>query len=74
MDWAFAADELLEGDAGFPKLERAGDVWARGVPDGPDEDIDKMPLTILGALTIARRSVHVVTPYFLPDTHRFCMR
>jgi cardiolipin synthase A/B len=67
MDWAFAADELLEGDAWFPKLDRAGDVWARGVPDGPDEDIDKMPLTILGALTIARRSVHVVTPYFLPE-------
>jgi cardiolipin synthase A/B len=67
MDWAFAADELLEGEAWFPKLARAGDVWARGVPDGPDEDLDKMPLTILGALTAARRSVHVVTPYFLPD-------
>lgn len=68
MDWAFAADELLEGDLWFPKLPRAGGVWARGVPDGPDEDIDKMPLTILGALTAARRSVHVVTPYFLPDS------
>jgi cardiolipin synthase len=67
MDWAFAADELLEGDLWFPKLDRAGDVWARGVPDGPDEDLDKMPLTILGALATARRSVQIVTPYFLPD-------
>ena len=68
MDWAFVANELLEGDNWFPKLQRAGGVWARGVSDGPDEDIDKMPLTILGALTAARRSVHVVTPYFLPDS------
>lgn len=66
-DWSFAAGESLDGEAWFPKLDRAGDVWARGVPDGPDEDMDKLPLTIVGALTAARRSVHVVTPYFLPE-------
>ncbi len=67
IDWAFATGESLEGETWFPSLARVGDVWARGIPDGPDEDLDKMPMTILGALTAARRTVHIVTPYFLPE-------
>ncbi len=53
-DWAFATGELLEGAAWFPDLESVGPVEARGVPDGPDEDIDKLHWTILGALAAAR--------------------
>ena len=45
----------------------AGDVWARGISSGPDEDHDKMVLAILGALTAARKKAYVITPYFLPD-------
>ena len=67
VDWGFATGESLDGDLWFPPLERVGDVWARGIPGGPDEDLDKLPLTILGALAAATRSVHIVTPYFLPD-------
>jgi cardiolipin synthase len=37
------------------------------VPDGPDEDFEKLRWTLLGALSIARYSVRIVTPYFLPD-------
>ena len=40
---------------------------ARGVIDGPDENFEKLRLTLLGALSIARTSVRIVTPYFLPD-------
>jgi cardiolipin synthase len=42
-------------------------VVARGVPDGPDEDFEKLLWTLLGALSIARHSIRIVTPYFLPD-------
>ena len=66
-DWNFTTGETLRGEAWFPKLERAGPVLARGVTDGPDEDFEKLRWTLLGALSIARRSVRVVTPYFLPD-------
>ena len=42
-------------------------MLARGIPDGPDADIDNMPQLILGALAVARASLCIVTPYFLPD-------
>ncbi len=66
-DWRFTTGEALRGDAWFPKLEPAGSVLARGVTDGPDEDFAKLRWTLLGALSIARQSVHILTPYFLPD-------
>ena len=66
-DWLFTTGESLRGEAWFPKPEAAGQVLARGVPDGPDEDFEKLRWTLLGALTIARYSVRIVTPYFLPD-------
>jgi len=67
MDWAFADREQLLGDTWFPELEPVGPVLARGVPDGPDADIDNTPEVILGALSVARHRVGIVTPYFLPD-------
>jgi cardiolipin synthase len=66
-DWLFTTGESLRGDTWFPKPEAAGQVLARGVPDGPDEDFEKLRWTLLGALAIARHSVRIVTPYFLPD-------
>jgi cardiolipin synthase len=67
-DWLFTTGESLRGETWFPPLQPAGDVLARGVSDGPDEDFEKLRWTILGALAIARRSVKILTPYFLPDT------
>ena len=66
-DWLFTTSEALRGDTWFPKLKRSGPVLARGVTDGPDEDFEKLRWTLLGALSIATRSVYIVTPYFLPD-------
>jgi cardiolipin synthase len=66
-DWAFCTGERIEGDRWFPVVERAGRVLARGIPDGPDEDFEKLRMTILGALACAQSSVRIVTPYFLPD-------
>jgi cardiolipin synthase len=66
-DWMFTTGEPLRGETWFPKLEKVGPVLARAVTDGPDEDFEKLRWTILGALAIARYSVQIVTPYFLPD-------
>ncbi|HOX56105.1 MAG TPA: phospholipase D-like domain-containing protein [Candidatus Paceibacterota bacterium] len=66
-DWLFTTGESLRGEAWFPPPEPAGPVLARGVPDGPDEDFEKLRWVLLGALAIARYSVRIVTPYFLPD-------
>jgi cardiolipin synthase len=67
IDWAFTTDEKLAGELWFPGAERAGEVGARGVPDGPDEDIDKINDILLGGLSSAMKRVCVVTPYFVPD-------
>ena len=66
-DWLFTTGEALRGDSWFPKTESAGQVLARGVTDGPDENFEKFLWTLLGALSIARYSVRIMTPYFLPD-------
>ncbi len=66
-DWLFTTKESLEGEAWFPRLECQGPVIARGIPDGPDEDFEKLVKTILGALNCAQSRIQIVTPYFLPD-------
>jgi cardiolipin synthase len=67
-DWVFASGEVLSADTWFPKIDAVGNVWARGIPHGPDEDFEKMIDVIIGALAVARRRVRIVTPYFLPDS------
>ncbi|MFU8804046.1 MAG: cardiolipin synthase [Bradymonadaceae bacterium] len=68
-DWHFSSQETLRGELWFPPLEQqAGDAIARGIPDGPDEDFDKLRWSILGALASARDRVRVITPYFVPDS------
>jgi len=67
FDWEFATGERLDGPAWFTPLETAGNTLARGISDGPDIDSEKIRLAILGAVGCSRRSVEIVTPYFLPD-------
>jgi cardiolipin synthase len=67
-DWAFTTGERLEGERWFAPAERHGTVVARGVPDGPDGDIDNILEILLGALSVATQRARIVTPYFLPDS------
>ena len=66
-DWAFATGERIRGEAWFPALGRSGKVLARGITDGPDEDLDILIWTIIAAVNAARKRVRIVTPYFLPE-------
>jgi cardiolipin synthase len=66
-DWYFATGQQLNGERYFPALEPAGDVVARGIPDGPDEDFEVLRMTLIGALAAAHERVRVLTPYFVPD-------
>jgi cardiolipin synthase len=66
-DWEFTTSESLWGELWFPRLSPVGGSIARGIPDGPDDDLDVLTFTLLGALASARRSIRIVTPYFLPD-------
>ncbi|MFW6387654.1 MAG: cardiolipin synthase [bacterium] len=67
-DWYFTTGERLSGHLWFPEQHyAAGSVLARGISDGPDHDMDKMGMAFHGALSVARKSVRILTPYFLPD-------
>jgi cardiolipin synthase len=66
-DWHFTTGETLSGSTWFPDLDCVGSVFARGIADGPDEDFETLRWMLLGALAAARRSVRIMTPYFLPE-------
>jgi len=65
-DWLFQTREKLLNEDWFPALEPAGGAVARTITSGPDEDLEQIEFVVLHAITCARRSIRVVTPYFLP--------
>lgn len=66
-DWAFVTKELLDGPRWYPEVAQRGPISARVITDGPDRDFEIVRNVLLGALSAARESVRIVTPYFLPD-------
>lgn len=69
-DWCDTTGEWLDdhfwGKPPAP-VEEPGGSWARGIEAGPDEALDRMRWTFMGALSSARNSVRIWTPYFVPD-------
>ena len=66
-DWAFTTGESLQGEKWFPRQKALGQTAARGVPFDPGEKLDIFRNLLVAAVGVARRSVRVVTPYFLPE-------
>ena len=69
-DWCDTTGERLnEGFWGEPPAtaDEQGTSWARGIEAGPDEALDRLRWTFLGALSAAKHSVRIWTPYFVPD-------
>lgn len=66
-DWRFTTGESLSGAKWFPTIASQGDVLARSVSAGPDEEYERLRMTILASLSCAERTVRIVTPYFVPD-------
>lgn len=71
-EWTFTTGEILDGPDWFPPLETgtsaATGIVARALPGGPDQGINPIRWTMLAALSEARKSIRIVTPYFLPDS------
>lgn len=66
-DWGFTTEESLDQDIWWPPLKAEGPVLARGHRSGPDADIYKIETLVGAALSLARKRMRIVTPYFLPD-------
>jgi cardiolipin synthase len=69
-DWRFATDEALRGDEWrtaplFPAP--AQPMLVRAVASGPDASNETNHKLLIGAFSVARRSICIMSPYFLPD-------
>lgn len=69
-DWHFTTGERLHGDAWrveAPTDEIGSRILVRAVPSGPDDSIEANQKMLMGAFSIARKSIRIMSPYFLPD-------
>jgi cardiolipin synthase len=63
IDWLFAAKETLA----VPDAPAdCGGCTCRVITEGPDEDNDKLVTVMMGAVSMAREQLLVMTPYFIP--------
>src|SRR6185437_14389788 len=62
-DWLFASREQL---AIPPYAQARGSSVCRVITEGPDEDLEKLLFVMLGAISVARRQIMLMTPYFIP--------
>lgn len=42
-------------------------IWTRLIPDGPNDDLDKLTKLLVGVMSTARERIWIMTPYFLPS-------
>ncbi len=62
--WEFATGEVVPCRPNVATGQ--GDVICRTMTDGPDEDLDRMTMLLSAAIASARKSISIMTPYFLP--------
>jgi len=66
-DWAFVTNELLSGPEWYPMIGPVGSVNARGIAFDPGEQVDLLRLVIGAAISASRKSIRIVSPYFIPE-------
>jgi cardiolipin synthase len=69
QDWRFVTGKLLKPMSSSTRGSAAEDshpVLARLIADGPDTDLDRLRMTLLGAIRAAQSDIILMTPYFIP--------
>lgn len=69
-DWRFSGGAALDGEAWqvAPPVEKANtELLARVVPSGPDRSLETNQRTLMGAISIAKSRIRIMSPYFLPE-------
>ena len=67
-DWMFAAGEGLQSAAYFPKIDAMGSSALQVLPSGPDWEVRLPERVLFEALTTAKSTVRIVSPYFVPSS------
>jgi len=63
-DWRFITGIDTPPNPVEPK--QAGSALCRVITEGPNEDMDTLAMILAGAISAARESVVIMTPYFIP--------
>lgn len=70
-DWYFASGERLHGEAwrtdSGSARQPGSAIFMRALPSGPDSSLEANHKMLMGAFSVARRSIRIMSPYFLPD-------
>ncbi len=66
-NWIKVSGEVLHGPEYFPPLQPVGTGRAHVFSSSPSGGSESMRLMYLLAITAATRSIHLSTPYFIPD-------
>ncbi len=67
QDWLFASDELLSLPVWDAPLANDPSTICRVIVDGPDDNYQKLELSLLAAINSANDTISIATPYFLPN-------
>lgn len=66
-DWGFiTSDEQPPDPVPAADNQARGNALARPLIDGPNEDLHRLTMVLVGAVAAAREHIAIMTPYFLP--------
>lgn len=66
-DWYFATGEEPAWQSEEYPVEPAGPAMCRAIKSGPNEELEVLTWILVGALSVARERVQIMTPYFIPN-------
>ena len=67
-DWHFASGEKVAATVQPPvTVAPNAPIFARVVSSGPDASLETNHKMLMGAFSVAQRSIRIMSPYFLPD-------
>ena len=65
--WHFVSKQLIDDNRYFPALPQVGNKTVQMVGCGPDSDLPEIMHSYIAAISEARKSVYIETPYFIPS-------
>ncbi|GAB6887296.1 cardiolipin synthase [Desulfothermus okinawensis JCM 13304] len=64
-DWFFCTGEKIKKKRLPP--EPKGEAICRCITVGPDDDLNSLTILLVGAISLAKEYIYIMTPYFLPN-------
>lgn len=67
-NWLTAQGEILQGEKFFPELQPVGAFRAQAFNSSANKAVNSIRTLFLIAIASAQESIHIGTPYFVPDS------